>query len=155
MRIASLALLLVVLVTAACESVPTGCGRPNPAGGPPVLDTREAEACDYSRVLMLDYLNELDDGEVGLRIVEASSDWDDATDRAELATLLSEDVGAEFAATIDQVVNHVLRSSRSPYRGAGPDHERDVVQAAVHGLRIGLDESYVPDVGVLGTDYDS
>lgn len=146
---------LVLVAAAACQSEPRRCGRVSASGGPPILDTREAEACDYARVLMHDFLTEVNDGEIGRKVYDAASGWDDAVNREELRHELSRDVSAEFAAAIVEVVRHTLEKSRRPSRNASGPTEAGIIAAAVNGMRIALDESYIPDVGILGTDTDS
>lgn len=158
-RLATAALFASLALAAlpACETQSDVCGVRSPHGGPPRLLTRQQQACELTRGQMLRYVNqhavdyEVETYKANLR------QWRTSRTIAVLGERISGDVDPALGEQIAASLAHLRDNSKKPYDPVCEDVERCLVEAAVHGADLALQEAWVPvkfEPGILSEETD-
>lgn len=144
MRISPAAVLLAAAsaFSAGCESVrPDVCGAFPPGGGPPVVSTRDQEACELARLRVRDAVAAAGFGDARrIEVVhDLSRSWDDARTVDGLVARVRQDAGDAVADAVRRACDDVAAHSKRPDApGCG---EACLVRGAAKGARIALDDA--------------
>lgn len=140
-------LLAPSLLAAACAgsaaSARPTCGVPGPAGGPPVIDTRDAELCEAARLRTAEALAALPGlaPERAELLRDRTWSWGDARSLERLLARVRDEAGPEIADAVERAVREVREHSRRPVRADCPDAERCLVKGAALGMRIAFEDA--------------
>ena len=145
------ALAVAAAALGACASQNrTACGNFDPHGGPPRIDSKDAELCESVRIRIADELGRLvsNVNEVDLgRWRDMTWSWEDAKTVDGLVRRARSDAGDAVADAIARAVEDVRAHSTRAVRAECKDAEHCLVRGAALGARIAFDDA----AGVLAT----
>lgn len=142
LRAAAALTALAGLFAAGCTQPRTVCGDPSPRGGPPLVQTKDAELCEAVRLRTIDALAKIDGfGPERAEILrDRTWSWEDARTVEGFLRRVHDDAGAAVEAAIRLAVEQVEEHSRRRVRTDCGDAERCLVRGAALGARIAFDD---------------
>jgi hypothetical protein len=140
---ATAAIVVAALPLGACTQPRTTCGEPSPAGGPPVITTKDGELCESARLRVAEALARLptlvpEDAE---RYRDMTWSWEDARTLDAFMRRVRDDAGEEIAAAMSLAIEQVRAHSTKPTRADCKSEERCLVKGAALGARIAFDDA--------------
>ena len=139
----TLFLLACLLVTSACVVSPD-CGTARPGGGPPVIETREAELCENIRTALIIHFSRREDWteEEWEKLVFDARYWSNAPTVDILIAKVREEGGVAMADIVARNIEWTRTRSSLPYGAPGSAMDRTLARAAGHGALAAVDRSW-------------